>query len=76
MQYKSKEEKTDGVGDIETIRKGLNGILDRYKEQLNEQLMSKTKAFAITMQTYESLNDQPENQTSTLEKTKGKKIYA
>lgn len=66
------EGKADAGMNIEAIRKGLNGILDRYKEQLNVQLKSKTEALAVTMQTYESLSDQLENKICNLEKGKGK----
>ena len=72
MLDQSVEEKTDAERNIETVRKGLNGILDRYKEQLNAQLMSKTEASVVTMQTYESLSGQLENQNSILEMVKGK----
>ena len=36
---KSIKEKTDIEEKIENVRKGLNGVLDRYIEQLNSQLI-------------------------------------
>ena len=68
---KSIKEKTDIKEKIENVRKGLNGVLDRYKDQLNSQLMSETEALTVTMQACESLNDQLETQNATLEKAKG-----
>ena len=67
----SAKEKTDIEEKLETVRKGLNGVLDRYKDQLSSQLMSETDALTVTMQAYESLSDQLENQKATLENAKG-----
>ena len=68
---KNIKEKTDIEEKIENVRKGLNGVLDRYKDQLNSQLMSETEALTVTLQACESLSDQLETQKATLEKAKG-----
>ena len=42
-QSAKKKRKTDNEERIENVRKGLNGVLDRYKDQLNSQLMSQSE---------------------------------
>ena len=68
------KEKTVTEESIEDVRNRLNGLLDRYKEQLNSQLMSETETLTVTIQACECLSDQIENQKATLEKIKGNTI--
>ena len=64
------KEKTEMEENIESIRNRLNGILDRYKEQLNSKLMSERETLTVTIQACECLSDQIENQKKSLEKVK------
>ena len=68
------EEKHETEEIIENIRNGLNGVLDRYKDQLHSQIVSGTETLTETIQTYESLSEQLENQKATLENAEGKGI--
>ena len=68
------KEKQEDEENIESIRHGLNQVLDRYKEQLNSQFTAKTKSLNDTIQACECLIDQIETQDAALETARGQTV--
>ena len=71
---KINKEKTETEENIEDFRSRMNGLLDRYKEQLNSQVISETEALTVNIQACESLSDQLENKKAKVEKIQGNDI--
>ena len=67
-------EKQEDEENIESIRHGLNQVLDRYKEQLDSQFTSETKPLNDSIRYCEYLIDKIETQDAALETARGQTV--